>query len=100
MAAPSPIITPVSTGRPRAHAQSAPAASITASRSQLTSPLSTSAGLTANATASQGRPGLTPARNHAASIAISPSPTALTATKIRRSRCTSSRLPRPSTEVS
>ena len=67
VAAPSPISTPVSTGRSRDHAHRAPATIATAIRSQLTSPVSSRAGESTKYSASQGRPRWVPARNQVAS---------------------------------
>ncbi len=79
-AVPSPIITPVSTGRSRAQAQSAPATKTTASRSQFTRPVRARAGASAKPAASQGRRRLTPASSTVDSSATRASPIALTAT--------------------
>ena len=80
--------TPVSTGRSRDHAHSAPATRATAGRSQLTSAVSASTGATAKAAASQGRRGTAVARNHVDSSARSANPKALMTTKERISRWT------------
>ncbi len=88
-----PIIRPVSIGRSRVQAHNAPATKTTATRSQLTRPVSNRAGESAKAAASQGRRGVTPASSHAASSVSTANPSALTITKIRISRCTSGRPP-------
>ena len=69
VAVPSPISTPVSTGRSRDHAHRAPATIATAIRSQLTSPATSRTGESTKYSASHGRPRWVPARNQ---VAMSP----------------------------
>ena len=78
VAAPSPISTPVRTGRSRDHAHKAPATMATAIRSQLTSPVSSKAGESTKYSASHGRPRWVPARNQVAMNPKSASSSAVT----------------------
>ena len=78
----------MSTGLSLAQAHNAAATRTTASRSQLTRPVSNRAGEAANPSASHGRRGFTPERKSVESRAASAKNSAETITKARTSRIT------------
>ncbi len=82
-------MTPVSTGRSRDQAHTAPAVRATASRSQLISPVSSRVGEAASIAASQGRRRWVPATNHVVSRASAAKTSALTTMNHRISWLTS-----------